>query len=293
MDIKPSTLYLVGTPIGNLGDLSPRAAEVLEKVDFIAAEDTRVTAKLLRHLGIGHKPMVSYHEHNQRGRGEEIVARLQGGACAALCTDAGMPAISDPGGDLVALCHARGVAVESVPGPSAVTTALALSGLPSGRFCFEGFLPTARGERAARLAELAQEPRTTVLYEAPHRLQRTLADLLGALGDRRVTLCREMTKLHEESVCTTLAEAAARYAQAEPRGEFALVIEGCPQRQEPAGEETLRGMLRGALEEGLTGRDAVRRVTERSGAPKNQVYALYTALAEEGAEGRRPDPENK
>ena len=226
MTITPGTLYLVGTPIGNLGDLSPRALETLSKVDFIAAEDTRVTGALLAHHGIK-KPLVSYYEHNLRQRGEQILARLKAGESCALCTDAGMPAISDPGCDIVRLCHEAGVPVAAVPGPSAVTTALALSGLDTGRFVFDGFLSTSRKSRFEHLAALKNEPRTIVLYEAPHKLRTTLDDLAAAFGpDRPVSLCRELTKLHEEIVRTTLGEAVAYYKENDPRGEYVLVVAG-------------------------------------------------------------------
>ena len=280
MTITPGTLYLVGTPIGNLGDLSPRALETLSKVDFIAAEDTRVTGALLAHHGIK-KPLVSYYEHNLRQRGEQILARLKAGESCALCTDAGMPAISDPGCDIVRLCHEAGVPVAAVPGPSAVTTALALSGLDTGRFVFDGFLSTSRKSRFEHQAALKNEPRTIVLYEAPHKLRRTLDDLFEALGERQIALCREMTKLHEEVLRTTLSAAIAHFAQTEPRGEFVLVLEGAAPalQQEPCGRDVEQA-LRQALDEGLTGRDAVKRVSEQCRLPKNQVYACYTGLIE-------------
>ncbi|NLT57581.1 MAG: 16S rRNA (cytidine(1402)-2'-O)-methyltransferase [Clostridiales bacterium] len=280
MELRPSTLYLVGTPIGNLGDLSPRAAEVLGGVSFIAAEDTRVTGKLLRHLGLS-TPMVSYHEHNRLRRAGEILPRLLAGETCALCTDAGMPAISDPGDDLVGRCHEAGIAVESVPGPSAVTTALALSGLPAGRFCFEGFLSTGSGSRAAHLEAIRREPRTLVFYEAPHKLLRTLEDLYGALGDRDVALCREMTKLHEQTVRTTLSGALALARLTEPRGEYVLVVAGWAEPAPEVGPQAVEQALREALAQGLTGRDAVRQAAERLGLPRNQVYAQFVQLTRE------------
>ena len=203
------TLTIVGTPIGNLGDFSPRAVEALEAADFIAAEDTRVTLKLLNHFGLK-KPLVSYYEHNKRERGEQICARIEAGESCALVSDAGMPAISDPGEELVAQCAERGSPVLAVPGPSAVVTALALSGLPTGRFAFEGFLSVNKKSRREHLQSLSGERRTMVFYEAPHKLPGTLRDLLEALGDRRVALARELTKVHEEVSRTTLSEAAAR-----------------------------------------------------------------------------------
>ena len=221
-------LYLVPTPIGNLGDISRRAAEILEGADFIAAEDTRVTVKLLNHLELK-KPMTAYHRHNCETAGAAILRRLQGGESCALVTDAGTPAISDPGEDLVALCAAGGVEVEAIPGPCALTVALSVSGLPTGRFTFEGFLPLNKKNRRVRLDALADETRTMIFYEAPHKLRATLDDLADALGpDRRLAVCRELTKLHEEVLRTTIGEAQAHYAAQEPRGEFVLVAAGRP-----------------------------------------------------------------
>ena len=265
-------LYLVGTPIGNLGDFSPRAAEILAAVDFIAAEDTRVSLKLLSHLGIK-KPLVSYYEHNRRRSGPEIVARLLGGESCALVTDAGMPAISDPGEELVRLCAESGVTVVAVPGPSAVVTALALSGLPTGRFCFEGFLSTAKKSRREHLEAVREETRTMVFYEAPHKLRDTLADMLTAWGDREIALCRELTKLHEEVIRTTLSQAVAYYAETAPRGEFVLVIRGAA----PAAARSVR--LEEALEQvaelqagGMSRKDAARQVAEATGLSRKAIY---------------------
>ena len=227
------TLYLIATPIGNLGDLSPRAAAVLESADFVAAEDTRVTMKLLSHLGLK-KTMVSYHEHNKASAGPAILARLLAGESCALATDGGSPAISDPGEDLVRLCAESGVAVQAVPGCCALISALAVSGLPTGRFAFEGFLPANKAQRRERLQGLLGEERTLIFYEAPHRLRAMLDDLLAAFGDRRVALCRELTKLHEETMRTTLAQAVEWYREKEPRGEYVLVLEGAEQREEGA-----------------------------------------------------------
>ena len=279
MTIQPGTLYLIGTPIGNLGDLSPRALEILAGVDFVAAEDTRVTGSLLLHFGIK-RPLVSYYEHNLRQRGEQIVARLQAGESCALCTDAGMPAISDPGCDIVRLCREAGIPVTSAPGPSAVTTALALSGLETGRFTFEGFLSTNRKNRTEHLEELRQERRTMVFYEAPHKLRRTLSDLFETLGEREIALCREMTKLHEEVLRTTLSQAIAPFEATEPRGEFVLVVEGFSTQALPTEDPDLEQALRDALAQGLSGRDAVKRVSEQCKVPKNQVYACYTSLTD-------------
>ena len=219
------TLYLVGTPIGNLGDISPRALETLESVDFIAAEDTRVTLKLLNHFGI-RKPLICYFEHNRAEMGEKLLDRLLAGESCALVTDAGMPAISDPGEDIVRRCAEEGVPVLGVPGPSALVTALALSGLPTQRFCFEGFLAVSGKSRREHLESLRGEKRTMIFYEAPHKLLRTLQDLLDFFGDRDVALCRELTKLHEEVIRTTLSGAVARFSETPPRGEFVLVLRG-------------------------------------------------------------------
>lgn len=267
------TLYLVPTPIGNLGDISPRARKTLAEADFIAAEDTRVTLKLLNHLEIK-KPLVSYYEHNKNESGPRIVERLLAGECCALVTDAGSPAISDPGEDLVALCAAAGVCVCAIPGPCAVITALSISGLPTGRFCFEGFLSTNKKSRRAHLDALQSEVRTMIFYEAPHKLQNTLRDLTDAFGpERRVSLCRELTKLHEQVLRMTLGEALAFYTENDPRGEYVLVVEGA---SEP-GEEalTLEAAVALALERiaaGASRKDAVREVSRETGFPKNALY---------------------
>ena len=266
------TLYLVGTPIGNLGDFSPRAKEILESVDFIAAEDTRVTLKLLNHFGI-RKPLVSYYEHNKVESAATIIPRLLGGESCALVTDAGMPAISDPGEDLVRQCAEAAIPVASVPGPSAVVTALAMSGLPTQRFTMEGFLAVSGKSRREHLEELKDEKRTMVLYEAPHKLTDTLKDLLDTLGDRDIALCRELTKLHEEVWRTTLSEAVAKYSAEKPRGEFVLVIRGAPKQ---AGA---RLTLEQALElveryrsEGRSLKEACRLAAADSGQSKNDLY---------------------
>lgn len=227
-------LYVVATPIGNLGDISRRMGETLEAVDFIAAEDTRVTVKLLNHLGI-RKPQVSYHRHSTRQGEAEIVARLLAGESCALVSDAGMPAVSDPGEELVAACAEAGITVVPIPGPSAFVTALAISGLPTGRFTFEGFLPMNRKNRRAQLEGLRTEERTMLFYEAPHKLSQTLEDLAESFGgERRISLCRELTKLHEQVQRITLSEAVAYYQENKPRGEFVLVIEGAPAALEEA-----------------------------------------------------------
>ena len=265
-------LYLVATPIGNLDDFSPRAVRTLEEADFIAAEDTRVSVKLLNHFGIK-KPLVSYHEHNRAGAGQEILARLLAGETCALVTDAGTPAISDPGEDLVRLCAENGVTVQSIPGCCAAITALAVSGLPTGRFTFEGFLSANRSERRARLAELSGEQRTMVFHEAPHKLRATLSDMAEVLGDRPVALCRELTKLHEETVRTTLSEAAAWYANNEPRGEYVLVVGGAAMQDGPRMtlEEGVALVLR-LRSEGLKLKEAVRRVADDTGLSRNELY---------------------
>ncbi len=264
-------LYLVGTPIGNLDDLSPRALEALRDADFIAAEDTRVTMKLLNHFGLK-KPLLSYYEHNKAESGKKIVERLQGGESCALVTDAGMPAISDPGEDLVRLCAQGGLEVLAVPGPSAVVTALALSGLPTGRFTFEGFLSVSKSARFQHLDSLREEKRTMVFYEAPHKLLQTLRDMLEVLGDRPVAVCRELTKLHEETLRTTLSRALAHFTENEPRGEFVLVVEGARGEAVSATLEDAVALARQLRDAGMSLKDASRRASQRTGIPKNQIY---------------------
>ena len=273
----PGRLTLVGTPIGNLGDLSPRALDALRECDFIAAEDTRVTLKLLNHFGVS-KPMVSYFEHNKRERGEAICARLCAGENGVLVTDAGMPAISDPGQDLVALCAERGIAVGVVPGPTAMATALAVAGLPTGRFTFEGFLSVDKRSRREHLGSLRDEPRTMVFYEAPHKLAATLRDLLAALGDRPAALVREMTKVHEEVIRTTLSAAAERFAAETPRGEFVLVIGGAPKTDAPAPDpDAALAAARGYVAEGMSTSEAARRAAAESGMKKSEIYRRLVA----------------
>ncbi len=267
------TLYLVATPIGNLGDFSPRGLETLQAVDFIAAEDTRVTVKLLNHFGVK-KPMVSYYRHNAGDRSEELLSRLLAGESCALVTDAGMPAISDPGEELVAQCAAREIPVTVIPGACAFVSALALSGLPSGRFTFEGFLPMNRKNRRAHLDSLRAEARTMVFHEAPHKLSATLNDLAETFGpDRRIALCRELTKLHEEVLRTTLGEAAAHYASHPPKGEFVLVLEGAhpPEEQSYTLEDGLE-LVEKLRAEGLSTRDAVKRAAADLALPKKALY---------------------
>ena len=265
-------LYVTGTPIGNLSDLSPRAAQVLREVDFIAAEDTRVTLKLLNHLDIK-KPMISYFEHNKRERGEVICARLEQGESCAVVTDAGMPCISDPGEDLVRLCAERGIPAVVIPGPSAVIAALAISGLPTGRFTFEGFLSVNKKSRRAHLQSLLNEVRTMIFYEAPHKLPATLQDLYDAFGDRKLSIARELTKRHEEVIRTTTREAAQRYADGSLKGEIVLVLEGKPECDKE--EYTLSDAV--ALAKRLTANgakatDAAKEAAAVTGLKKNDIY---------------------
>ena len=266
-------LYLVATPIGNLGDLSPRAASVLAEADFIAAEDTRVTLKLLNHLGLK-KPLLSYHQHNHVTAGPAVLRRLLAGETCALVTDAGTPAVSDPGEELVRLCAEHNIPVVPIPGCCALVSALAVSGLPTGRFTFEGFLTVNKSSRRARLQSLAEEVRTMIFYEAPHKLLATLADMTAVFGgDRPATLCRELTKLHEEIIRTTLEEALERWRETPPRGEFVLVVAGAPARAEAAVslEEGVELVLRRRAE-GLGLKEAVRQVAADTGLPKNRLY---------------------
>lgn len=269
-------LTLVGTPIGNLSDLSPRALEALRQCDFIAAEDTRVTLKLLNHFGVS-RPLISYFEHNKRERGQIICARLLAGENGVLVTDAGMPAISDPGEDLVALCHAQGIPVGVVPGPTAVATALAVAGLPTGRFCFEGFLSVNKRSRREHLDSLRGETRTMVFYEAPHKLPATLRDLADAFGDRPAALVRELTKIHEEVIRTTLEAAARRFAEETPRGEFVLVVAGAQPTEAPAmTAEQAAALARRYMEEGMSPSEAAKTAAADSGLKKGDIYRLLT-----------------
>ena len=268
---KTGKLYVLATPIGNLGDFSPRAIETLETVDFIAAEDTRVGAKLLNKFEIK-KPQVSYFEHNRRTKGDYILSRLLEGESCAIITDAGTPAISDPGVDLVDLCAQNGVEVVAVPGCSAVVAALSISGMACGRFTFEGFLPVPKKERRAHLEEVKTEKRTMVFYEAPHKLQRTLQDMLECWGDRKIALCREITKLHEECFRTTLSEAISHYEEHPPRGEFVLVIEGCTEVEAPVEEADLLAQVQALVEGGMPLMGAVKQVAKANGASKNKLY---------------------
>ena len=270
----PGTLYLVPTPIGNLGDLSDRMRETMAEADFIAAEDTRVTRKLLSHLDI-HKPMVSYYEHNRVESGPRIVSRLLAGESCALVTDAGTPAISDPGEDLVRLCAEAGVDIISIPGPCALITALTVSGQPTTRFTFEGFLSVNKKNRRAHLDSLKEEQRTMLFYEAPHKLVDTLKDMQAVFGpERPVSLCRELTKLHEEIIRTTFGEALARYAEQAPRGEYVLVVRGAEKQEAaaPSMDDAVAAVLALQENEGLKLKEAVRKVSEQLGIAKNALY---------------------
>lgn len=265
-------LYVVGTPIGNLGDMSPRAVETLSQVDFIAAEDTRVTVKLLNHFDVK-KPMISYFEHNRRAKGEVIVDKILQGESCALVTDAGMPAVSDPGEDLVRLCHENGITVCSVPGPTAFATAVALSGMSVGRFTFEGFLSMNKVSRREHLSSIKDEKRTMVFYEAPHKLSNTLRDLYDTLGDRELAIVREITKIHEEVIRTTLGAAAEKYAEENLKGEIVLIIAGKPESEEE--EITLAdavSLARVYMEEGLGISMAAKKAAKETGIKKGDIY---------------------
>lgn len=266
-------LYLVPTPIGNLGDISIRCRETLEKADFIAAEDTRVTLKLLNHLGIK-KSLVSYFEHNKAFKGDKIVERILAGETCALVSDAGSPAISDPGEDLVRQCAEAGIVVCAIPGPCAAITALSISGQATGRFCFEGFLSTAKKSRREHLESLKKETRTMIFYEAPHKLLGTLEDLRDAFGPQRpISLCRELTKLHEEVVRTTLGQAVEAYTSEPPKGEFVLVVAGAPaEEKETASETDAAKRVTELMATGLSRKDAVKQAAKELNLPKNVVY---------------------
>jgi 16S rRNA (cytidine1402-2'-O)-methyltransferase len=266
-------LYLVPTPIGNLGDISTRCRETLEQADFIAAEDTRVSLKLLNHLGIK-KSLVSYYEHNKAFKGEKIVERILAGETCALVSDAGSPAISDPGEELVKQCAAAGITVCAIPGPCAVITALSISGQATGRFCFEGFLSTSKKSRKEHLESLIAEQRTMIFYEAPHKLVATLEDMAAVFGaDRPISLCRELTKLHEEVVRTTLGQAIEKYTETPPKGEFVLVVAGAePPAKEEATEEDVTVRIAQLMQQGVSRKDAIKQTAKELGLPKNVVY---------------------
>ena len=277
-------LYLVPTPIGNLGDISQRCRETLEQADFIAAEDTRVSLKLLNHLGIK-KSLVSYYEHNKAFKGDQIVQRILAGETCALVSDAGSPAISDPGEDLVKQCAQAGIVVCAIPGPCAAITALSISGQATGRFCFEGFLSTAKKSRREHLDSLKNETRTMIFYEAPHKLSATLEDLAEAFGsDRGISLCRELTKLHEEVIRTTLGQAIGYYQENPPKGEFVLVVAGAPaQETAVASDSDAAARVAQLMQEGMSRKDAVKQTAKELNLPKNVVYDIALSQSEDTA----------
>ena len=283
MTNSKGTLYLCATPIGNLEDMTFRAVRILKEVDVIAAEDTRNSVKLLNHFDI-HTPMTSYHEFNKIDKGQYLVKRLLEGENIALIADAGMPGISDPGEELVRMCRDAGVPVTAVPGACACVTALVISGRPTRRFCFEAFLPTDKKERRAVLEELKTETHTSIIYEAPHRLVKTLQELLNELGDRKITVCKELTKKHETGFDTTLKEAVPYYEQNEPRGEYVLVLEGCSRQQmEQKAQDAWKEMSLGDHmklyeEQGMNRKDAMKQVAKDRGVGKREIYQ---ALLEE------------
>lgn len=292
-------LYLVATPIGNLSDLSPRAREILAQVDFIAAEDTRVTQKLLHACTLPMKPMISYHEHNRRARGEEILQRIRSGHSCALVTDAGMPAISDPGEDLVALCAQWDIPVYPIPGSCAAICALAASGLPSGRWCFEGFLSIRKKRRYDHLQTLVTETRTMIFYEAPHKLCATLHDFQKVFGgERRISISRELTKMHEQTLRMTIAEAVAYFDEHEPRGEFVLILEGAPEETVVDVDANLLAAVADVQQRiaaGFTQADAVKFVSADRRVKKNALYRLVLEAeanqdATDGSESAATEP---
>ena len=273
-----SKLYVVGTPIGNLSDFSPRAVETLKGVDFIAAEDTRVTLKLLTHFGI-QKPLVSYYEHNLREKGEYILERIESGESCAIVTDAGMPCISDPGEDLVRLCAERGIEINVVPSPTAAMSALAISGLPTSRFSFEGFLSVTKKQRQAHLDEVKNFRRTLIFYEAPHKLIYTLEDLLANLGDRRISLCRELTKIHEEVLRGRISDMLNYYKDRTPKGEYVLVVEGAQEAEEKALTiEEAVAIAKQLIETGTKTSEACKQAAKKTGFSKSEIYAAVNAV---------------
>ena len=264
-------LYVVGTPIGNLGDFSPRAVETLESVDFIAAEDTRVTLKLLNHFGIK-KEMVSYFEHNKNERGNVIISRLANGETCAICTDAGMPAISDPGEDLVKLCHENNLDVESVPGPTAFATALAISGMNTRKFTFEGFLSANKKERREELEELANEKRTMVFYEAPHKLTQMLKDMYAVFGERDIALVKEITKVHENVVRTDLKTASTMFDEEKPKGEFVVIVDGKKIEEKEISFDKAVDEAKRLMADGMSTNAAAKEVAKITSFKKNDIY---------------------
>jgi len=269
-------LYVVGTPIGNLEDMSVRAVKTLQEVDFIAAEDTRVTLKLLNHFEIK-KPMVSYHEHNAREKGGEIITRLLSGQTCAIVTDAGMPCISDPGEDLVRLCAENGIDTVVIPGPSAAISALALSGLSTSKFVFEGFLNPQKNARLERLEELKREKRTIIFYEAPHKLCDTLSAMYQVLGDRKITLARELTKIYEEVIRTTLSQAVALFEEKAPKGEFVLVVEGMVEEEQSLTFEQALELIQALVDKGEPLSKAAKDVSRQTGFKKGELYSRFLA----------------
>ena len=269
-------LYVVGTPIGNLEDMSVRAVKTLQEVDFIAAEDTRVTLKLLNHFEIK-KPMVSYHEHNAREKGGEIITRLLSGQTCAIVTDAGMPCISDPGEDLVRLCAENGIDTIVIPGPSAAISALALSGLSTSKFVFEGFLNPQKNARLERLEELKREKRTIIFYEAPHKLCDTLSAMYQVLGDRKITLARELTKIYEEVIRTTLSQAVALFEEKMPKGEFVLVVEGMVEEEQSLTFEQALELIQALVDKGEPLSKAAKDVARQTGFKKGELYSRFLA----------------
>lgn len=272
-----SKLYVVGTPIGNLSDFSPRAVETLKSVDFIAAEDTRVTLKLLTHFGI-QKPLVSYYEHNLREKGEYILERIESGESCAIVTDAGMPCISDPGEDLVCLCAERGIEINVVPSPTAAMSALAISGLPTSRFSFEGFLSVTKKQRQAHLDEIKNFRRTLIFYEAPHKLIYTLEDLLANLGDRRISLCRELTKIHEEVLRGRISDMLNYYKDRTPKGEYVLVVEGAQEAEEKTITiDEAVAVAKQLIDSGIKTSEACKEAAKKTGFSKSEIYAAINA----------------
>lgn len=273
--MSENKLYLVATPIGNLSDMSQRALDVLKSVDFVAAEDTRNTLKLFNKFDIK-KPMVSYFEHNKRERGEYIVSRIEAGEDCALVTDAGTPAISDPGEDIVKLCAEKDIGVVPIPGPCAFVQALIVSGLDTGRFSFEGFLSVNKPQRKKHLEEIKNHTQTLIFYEAPHKLKKTLADLLEGLGDRRITLCRELTKMYEQIIRTTISEAIEYFEETIPKGEFVLVVEGYKEQAEEKefSTEDILNMVQSLTEGGMSKKDAIKETSVKVNLPKREVYQM-------------------
>ncbi len=271
------TLYLVATPIGNLGDMSQRAIDTLAMCDVVAAEDTRRSMALLNHLELK-KPLLSYYEHNKKERGGEIVERLLNGENVALVTDAGTPAISDPGEDMVRLCAQEGIDVVSIPGCCALISALITSGLPTGRFCFEGFLSVNKKQRREHLLALVEEERTMIFYEAPHKLRATLKDFYDCWGDRAISLCREMTKIHEETMRTTLKEAITYYKENAPRGEYVLVIAGAAPKEAPADIDPVE-LVEMMVADGMDQKSAIKAAASKLNLPKREVYEKVHGLS--------------